>query len=1229
MKDSLLNLLEQRILVLDGAMGTMIQRHKLQEKDYRGTRFADHSHPLMGNNDILVLTRPDIIYGLHCDFLEAGSDIIETNTFNANPISQADYNASNLVKELNVEAARLARKAADDYTALTPDKPRFVAGSIGPTNKTLSLSPDVNNPGFRAVSFKEVVDNYTQQLEGLMEGGVDLLLVETVFDTLNCKAALFSIEEFFNRTGIRIPVMVSGTVVDASGRTLSGQTTEAFWISIAHMPDLLSVGLNCALGSKQMRPFIAALAGIAESYVSVYPNAGLPNEFGEYDDSPEYMAGQIADFATSGFVNIVGGCCGTTPQHIKAIAEAVKTLKPRLRPEQHHELLLSGLEPLRVNSTTGFINIGERTNVTGSKKFARLIKESNYDEALSIARQQVESGAQVIDINVDEGMLDSEKVMKDFLNLIGSEPDISRVPLMIDSSKWSVIENGLQCVQGKSIVNSISLKEGEELFRERAHKVLQYGAATVVMAFDEEGQADSYERRIAICKRAYDILTLQVGFPPEDIIFDPNVLTVATGIDEHNNYAVDFIQTVRWIKENLPYAKISGGISNVSFSFRGNEPVREAMHAAFLYHAIRAGLDMGIVNAGQLAIYEDIDPELLVRVEDVLLNRRPDATERLVSFAETLTDGGEKTEAKAAEWRNAPVEERLRHALIKGLVEYIEEDTEEARRLYPSPLQVIEGPLMNGMNAIGDLFAEGKMFLPQVVKSARVMKRSVAYLLPFIEAEKALNKDTRAAAKVLLATVKGDVHDIGKNIVAVVLACNNYDVVDIGVMMPCEKILEAAVREKADLIGLSGLITPSLDEMVYVASEMERLGMTIPLLIGGATTSRIHTAVKIAPVYSGAVVQVLDASRSVPVVNSLLNPALSPEYITQLKKEQAGLRENHASRTTTKKYLSLSHARRNRPLLQWDDTTVYKPLKPGITLFENITVGTLRSYIDWTPFFMAWELHGGRYPQILNHAEYGVEAKKLFDDANLLLDRIEKESLLGLKGVAGIFPANSTGDDIDVYTDEERTTTLITLHTLRQQQEKEAGEPNLALSDFIASKESGLKDYIGGFAVTAGHGIDKLLKEFSDEQDDYHRIMAQALADRLAEAFAEMLHEHVRHEVWGYAPAETLKSEELLAEKYQGIRPASGYPSCPEHTEKAELFTLLNAETNTGITLTETFAMNPASSVSGLYFAHPAAKYFVLGKISKDQVEDYALRKGMEIKEAEKWLAPVLNYDPE
>jgi 5-methyltetrahydrofolate--homocysteine methyltransferase len=1228
MKDTLLHLLEQRILVLDGAMGTMIQRHKLQEADYRGERFASHDHPLIGNNDILVLTQPDIIYAIHCDFLEAGSDIIETNTFNANPISQADYNAVELIKELNVEAARLARKAADEYSAKTPDKPRFVAGSIGPTNKTLSLSPDVNNPGYRAVTFREVVDNYIVQLEGLMEGGVDLLLIETVFDTLNCKAALFAVEEYFSTIGKRIPVMVSGTVVDASGRTLSGQTTEAFWISIAHMPDLLSVGLNCALGSKQMRPFIEAMSSIAESYVSVYPNAGLPNEFGEYDDSPAYMAAQIAGFAQSGFVNIVGGCCGTTPQHIRAIADAVSTLQPRRKPEPKHDLRLSGLEPLLVNQTTGFINVGERTNVTGSRKFARLIKEGNYDEALSIARQQVESGAQVIDVNVDEGMLDSEKVMKEFLNLIASEPEISRVPIMIDSSKWSVIEEGLQCIQGKSIVNSISLKEGEKLFRERAQKILQYGAATVVMAFDERGQADSLERRIEICRRAYDILTREVGFPPEDIIFDPNVLTVATGIEEHNNYALDFIESVRWIRENLPYAKVSGGISNVSFSFRGNEPVREAMHAAFLYHAIKAGLDMGIVNASQLAIYEDIEPELLLRVEDVLFNRRPDATERLVTHAETIREGGEKTEAKAAEWRNLPVEERLRHALVKGIVEYIDQDTEEARNLYVSPLQVIEGPLMDGMNTIGDLFAEGKMFLPQVVKSARVMKRSVAWLIPYIEEEKAQQKNSRPAARVLLATVKGDVHDIGKNIVSVVLSCNNYEVIDIGVMMPCEKILEAVEREKADILGLSGLITPSLDEMVHVAREMERLGMKIPLLIGGATTSKMHTAVKIAPVYSGPVVQVLDASRSVPVVSSLLNPALSDDYLYRLKKDQATMRENHASRSKEKKYLPIEDARKNRPALQWDETTRKTPLKPGITLFEDVRVGDLRPYIDWTPFFLTWELHG-RYPEIFENAEFGGEAKKLFDEANELLERIDREKLLGIKGVAGIFPANSSGDDITIYTDNSRSSVLMQVHTLRQQQEKPQGEPNLALADFIAPRESGAEDYIGAFAVTAGLGIEKILRRFSMEHDDYHRILTQALADRLAEAFAEMLHEKVRRELWGYAPEELLGNEELLREKYRGIRPAPGYPACPDHTEKAELFTLLNAEAATGITLTETYAMNPAASVSGFYFAHPEARYFVLGKIGRDQVEDYALRKGMSMDEAEKWLAPALNYDPE
>ena len=1226
MNDNLYGLIEQRILVLDGAMGTMIQRHGLDEQDYRGERFASHDHPLKGNNDLLVITQPDIIRSIHCDFLDAGADIIETCTFNANPISQSDYQLQDLTRELNVAAAKVARSAADEFTAKTPDKPRFVAGSIGPTNKTLSLSPDVNNPGFRAVSFQEVVDNYTAQLEGLHEGGVDLLLVETVFDTLNCKAALYAIEQYAAKTGWQVPVMVSGTVVDASGRTLSGQTTEAFWISISHMPSLLSVGLNCALGSKQMRPFIEALSNIAGSYVSVYPNAGLPNEFGEYDDSPEYMAAQIAGFAESGFVNIVGGCCGTTPTHIRAIAKAVQNLTPRKRPANEHVLKLSGLEPLVVDETTGFINVGERTNVTGSRKFARLIKEANYDEALSIARQQVENGAQVIDVNLDEGMLDSEKVIVEFLNLIASEPEIAKVPVMIDSSKWAVIENGLRCTQGKSIVNSISLKEGEEPFKAHARTIMQYGAATVVMAFDEQGQADSLHRRIEICSRAYKILTEEVGFPPEDIIFDPNVLTVATGIDEHNNYALDFIESVRWIKQNLPHAKVSGGISNVSFSFRGNEPVREAMHTAFLYHAIHAGLDMGIVNAAQLGIYEEIDPELLVYVEDVLLNRREDATERLVAFAETIRDGGEKAEAKTAEWRNAPVEERLKHALVKGIVDYIDEDTEEARQLYPSPLEVIEGPLMNGMNHIGDLFAEGKMFLPQVVKSARVMKRSVAVLVPYIEEEKAKSCDTSAKAKVLLATVKGDVHDIGKNIVSVVLACNNFDVIDIGVMMPCDKILDAVAEHKPDVLGLSGLITPSLEEMAHVAKEMERLGMTIPLIIGGATTSKVHTAVKLAPCYpSGAVVHVLDASRSVPVVSNLCNPAQREGYIAALKEEQEAMRKSHAERTAAKKYISLDAARDNRLAIDWEAETIAKPAQTGVTVLEDVTVGALRPYIDWTPFFRSWELHGV-YPQILEDEKVGEEATKLFNDATALLDRIDSEKLLGIKGVAGIFPANSIGDDIFVYSDDERSMIRTVLHTLRQQGEKH-GEANLALADFVAPRESGVNDWIGCFTVTAGLGIQNLLQEFADAQDDYHRIMTQALADRLAEAFAEMLHEKVRRELWGYAPGEILGCEELIAEKYRGIRPAPGYPACPDHTEKATIFDLLNAEAATGVTLTETFAMNPAASVCGLYFANPASKYFVLGKIGKDQVEDYANRKGLEVIEAEKWLAPALNYE--
>ncbi len=1227
MKETPANILEKKILVLDGAMGTMIQRYKLEEEDFRAERFASHSHPLKGNNDILVLTQPDIIHAVHCEFLEAGSDIIETNTFNANPVSQADYGTEHLSKELNLTAARLARKAADTYTEKDPSKPRFVAGSIGPTNKTLSLSPDVNNPGYRAVSFEEIVDNYLQQLEGLIEGGVDLLLVETVFDTLNCKAAIFAIEEMSREKGIRLPVMISGTIVDASGRTLSGQTTEAFWVSVAHTPGLLSVGLNCALGAKQMRPFLETLSNIAGSFVSVYPNAGLPNEFGEYDDSPQYMASQIADFAESGFVNIVGGCCGTTPDHIKAIAETVSTIEPRKKPEPSAELQLSGLEPLFVNSTTGFINVGERTNVTGSRKFARLVREEKYDEALSVAREQVENGAQVIDINVDEGMLDSEKVMRDFINLIASEPEIAKVPLMIDSSKWSVIESGLRCTQGKCIVNSISLKEGEEPFREHARRIMQYGAATVVMAFDEKGQADSLDRRIEICSRAYRILTEEIGFPPEDIIFDPNVLTVATGIDEHNNYAVDFIESVRWIKQNLPHAKVSGGISNVSFSFRGNNPVREAMHAAFLFHAIRAGLDMGIVNAGQLAVYDEIDSALLEKVEDVLLNRRPDATERLVDFAETVKDDDSKTGTKQAEWRTGTVEERLQHALIKGIVDHIDDDTEEARQKYPSPLDIIEGPLMNGMNVIGDLFAEGKMFLPQVVKSARVMKKAVAYLIPFIEEEKAKNKDTKPAAKVLLATVKGDVHDIGKNIVAVVLACNNFDVVDIGVMMPCEKILEAAEKEGADVIGLSGLITPSLDEMVHVAKEMERKGMRAPLLIGGATTSRIHTAVKIAPNYSGQVVQVLDASRSVPAVANLVTPSLHDDFVAKLQEEQAALRERHAARTASKKFLSIEESRKNRAKLSWDNDTVTVPNHLGLTILGDVSLHKLREFIDWTPFFAVWELHG-KYPLIFEHEKYGNEARRLFDDANSLLDTICKENSFRAKGVAGLFPANSNGDDIEIYSDEKRATVLCTLHTLRQQTDKGEKTPSIALADFIAPKSSGVKDYIGGFTVTTGHGVRTMMEHFEQAHDDYHRIMTQALADRLAEAYAEMLHQKVRRELWGYSPDENFSQEQLIAEQYRGIRPAPGYPACPDHTEKPLIFDLLNTEVNTGVTLTETYAMNPPASVCGLYFAHPEARYFVLGTIGKDQVEDYAARKRMSVEEVEKWLSPNLNYTP-
>jgi 5-methyltetrahydrofolate--homocysteine methyltransferase len=1231
-------LLKERILIIDGAMGTMIQRYELGEQEYRGKRFSleqhDHSDPnhrcwendVKGNNDLLVLSQPQIIKEIHLEYLAAGADIIETNTFNSNKFAQADYEMQELVYELNFEAARIAKEAATEFSLKTPEKPRFVAGAIGPTNKSLSLSPDVNDPGFRAATWDEVVEAYEEQIRGLVDGGVDILLVETIFDTLTAKAAIFAISEFFKNGGKKLPVMLSGTIVDMSGRTLSGQTTEAFWNSVSHCENLLSVGLNCALGVGQMRPFIEELSRVATTFVSIYPNAGLPNEFGGYDETPEQMAGFLKEYAEAGFYNIVGGCCGTTPDHIRAMAEAVKSLKPREIPVREQYLRLSGLEPVELRPETNFVNVGERTNITGSKLFSKMILGGDYEAALAVARQQVENGAQIIDINMDEGMLDSEAAMVKFLNLIGSEPDISRVPVMIDSSKWSVIEAGLKCSQGKGIVNSISLKEGEEKFKEQARKVRSYGAAVIVMAFDEEGQADNYERRIQICQRAYDILTKDVGFPPQDIIFDPNILTVATGIEEHNNYAVDFIKATKWIKENLPFAKVSGGVSNVSFSFRGNEPVRRAMHSAFLYHAIAAGLDMGIVNAGQLDIYADIQPELLEKVEDVLLNRRPDATERLVEFAETFKSVG-KTVEKDEAWRNEPVFERLKHALVKGIVDYIDEDTEEARQQFEKPLEVIEGPLMAGMSVVGDLFGAGKMFLPQVVKSARVMKKSVAYLLPYIEAQKAISGDeSKNNGTVLMATVKGDVHDIGKNIVGVVLGCNNFKVIDLGVMVSADKILQTAIDEKVDVIGLSGLITPSLDEMVHVAKEMTRRGLKMPLLIGGATTSRMHTAVKVAPAYDGPVVHVLDASRSVPVVQSLVGADSREKFAEDIKSEYSRLREEHAKKQSEKNLLKIDKARENKPYYDWNEVPITEPLQIGVRTLKDYPLEELRKYIDWTPFFISWELKG-KYPDILKSEKYGVEATKLFNDANALLDKIIEEKLLKAEAVYGIFPANSNGDDIEVFkTDFERTETEAVFHTIRQQNAKAVGIPNYALSDWIAPKESGVKDYIGAFAVTAGIGIEKIVAEFEKNHDDYNSIMTKALADRLAEAFAEHLHERVRKEFWGYAPEESFKNDELVNEEYRGIRPAPGYPAQPDHTEKVTLFNLLEVEGHTHISLTESLAMYPAASVCGLYFAHPEAKYFPVGKLSKDQVEDYAQRKGMSVDEVERWLSPVLGY---
>jgi len=1217
-------LLRERVLVLDGAMGTMIQRYKLNEEDYRGERFKNHPCDLKGNNDLLSLTRPDVIREIHESYLEAGSDIIETNTFNATSVSQADYQAEALVYELNYESARIAAEAVSLFTQRTPDKPRFVAGSIGPTNKTTSLSPDVNDPGFRAISFDEMKTAYKEQVRGLVEGGADLLLVETVFDTLNAKAALMGIEEYLESVKKRIPVMVSGTITDASGRTLSGQTLEAFMYSLNHV-ELLSIGLNCSLGAREIRPYLEDMAGKSAFFTSVHPNAGLPNQFGEYDESPEEMAIQIKDFIDSGFVNIVGGCCGTTPEHIRAFSALSKEGKVRRPSEAVTALTLSGLEPLTAYEGSNFINVGERCNVAGSKKFARLIREKKYDETLEIARRQVEDGAQILDINLDDAMLDAEHEMVTFLNLLLAEPEISRVPLMIDSSKFSVIEAGLKCIQGKAVVNSISLKEGEEQFLEHARLIRSYGAAVIVMAFDEEGQADSYERRIEICERAYRLLTEKLDFPAGDIVFDPNVLTIGTGMEEHNNYAVDFINTTRWIKENLSHARVSGGISNLSFSFRGNNVVREAIHSVFLYHAIKAGLDMGIVNPGMLQVYDEIPAEFLEYTEDLVLNRRSDATERIIAYSATLEEV-EKVEERKDLWRDEPVEERLKHALIKGITEHIEADALEAHKIYGLGLKVIEGPLMNGMNVVGDLFGDGKMFLPQVVKSARVMKRAVATLLPFIEQEKASGEsgESHSAGKVLMATVKGDVHDIGKNIVGVVLGCNNYEVIDLGVMVPTDKILDEAENKQVDIVGLSGLITPSLEEMIHVASEMERRQMKQPLLIGGATTSKIHTAVKIEPAYNQPAIHVKDASRSVAVVSALLSPEQRAPYIRGVREEYSSLRDSYAGASREIKYLSLEQAREKGLRLSWPDNNILQPVETGVQTLSDYSMEKISKYINWIFFFTTWELRG-KFPDIFEHPDYGSEARKLYEDAQEMLQRIIQEKWLTANAVFGIFPANAQGDDILVYEDQKRDRIQTRFTMLRNQTLKEEGQPNLCLSDFIAPLSSGVGDYLGAFAVTAGIGIEEKLKEFEADHDDYSAIMLKALADRLAEAFTELLHEEIRLNSWGYTSEENLEINDLFREKYKGIRPAHGYPACPDHSEKKVLFDLLEAEKQ-GIRLTETFSMVPAASVSGLIFAHPESRYFFVGKIGKDQVEDYSRRKNLSIAEVEILLASNLNY---
>jgi 5-methyltetrahydrofolate--homocysteine methyltransferase len=1226
-KPRLRELLEERILLLDGAMGTMIQSYRLSEEDFRGERFRDHPVPLKGNNDLLCLTRPDVVGEIHRGYFEAGSDIVETNTFNSQRISQSDYGTQHLVREINVAAARIAREAADEFTSRDPSRPRLVCGILGPTNRTASISPDVSNPAFRNVSFDELVEAYAEQADALLEGGADVLMVETIFDTLNAKAALFAISEVLHRRGADVPVMISGTIVDRSGRTLSGQTVEAFWYSVRHA-DPVSIGLNCSFGARDLRPHVVELARIADVPVSCHPNAGLPNAMGAYEETPEEIAATIGEFARSGLVNIVGGCCGTTPAHVRAMAEAVRGVPPRALPEVPRRLRLAGLEPLVFRPDLLFANIGERTNVTGSRQFAKLVLAGDYEGALAVAREQVESGAQMIDVNMDEAMLDSKRAMTTFLSHIASEPSIARIPVMIDSSKWEVIEAGLKCLQGKGVVNSISLKEGEEAFVEHARRVRRYGAAVVVMGFDEQGQADTVERKVQICTRAYRILTERVGFPPEDIIFDPNVFAVGTGIPEHNGYAIAYLEAARRIRETLPHCHVSGGVSNLSFSFRGSPAVRRAMHSAFLYHAIKAGMTMGIVNPGHLAVYDDIPPQLRDAVEDLLFNRRGDATERLLAMAASL--GGETREAaESAEWRGWPVERRLTHALVEGITDHIEEDVEEARQKLGRPIGVIEGPLMDGMNVVGDLFGAGKMFLPQVVKSARVMKKAVAYLVPFLEAERAAGGAAgRSAGRIVIATVKGDVHDIGKNIVGVVLRCNNYEVIDLGVMVPAQVILDTARREGADAVGLSGLITPSLEEMVHVAREMERESFELPLLIGGATTSRVHTAVKIAPAYHGPVVHVLDASRSVGVVSSLLSTDRRRAFAEEVRAQYVRVREDYEARRAEAQLVPIADARANKVAIEWDGYRPPAPRTAGIVALDDCPLAELRRYVDWTPFFQAWELRG-HYPDILEDPTVGEQARTLLSDAQRLLERLVAERRIRARAVLGLFPANSVGDDdIEVYTDQARRGLRAVLRNLRQQSARRDGRPNACLADFVAPLESGLPDYLGAFAVSAGFGVDELASEFENQHDDYQALLTKALADRLAEALAEWLHQRVRREFWGYAPDEALDNEALIKERYRGIRPAPGYPACPDHTEKRVIWDLLGVEERTGMTLTESFAMWPAASVSGWYFAHPGAYYFGVGKIGRDQVEDYARRKGMDVREAERWLSPSLGYVP-